>query len=251
MSERERIITAERSIIWAADTRPEIFEQTVKKLGEAGMGAVNLKTGEPGLGAVKLGFTLGYSIGLPKAVEKIRELGSPVHPIPVIFDHQKAGNDIPDMGKEFAAVMSNASVDAAILFPFTGEDVEESWIKALQHYNIGVIVGAEMTHPGINDRIKPGAFERMFTQAFELGVSNFVVPGNKPERVAHWRGLMDQELGQGKFDLFAPGFGFQGGAIQDAIDVAGRRFHPIVGRAIHTAEDPASVVRGMHEDLYS
>lgn len=226
----DRIIEARQSIVWAADVMPDKFEAIVQQLGNTG------------LGAVKLGLQVGYGMGLPKAVEMVREADSE---LPVIFDHQKAGNDIPDTGKNFAKVMKYSGVDAAILFPFTGDDVEERWIQELQEEEIGVIVGAEMTHEGIRSRIKKEAFAEMFMQAFKHGVTDFVVPGNKPERVSHWREFMDQELGQDNYDLYAPGFVAQGGNITEAGKVAGSNFHAIVGRGIHGAENPAQAIREM------
>lgn len=226
----DRIIEAERSIVWAADVMPDTFETIIRQLGSTG------------LGAVKLGFEIGYGLSLPKAVEMVHEAEEG---LPVIFDHQKAGNDIPDTGINFAKVMKYGGVDAAILFPFTGEDVEERWIYELQEEEIGVIVGAEMTHGGITSRIKEGAFAEIFIQAFKHGVRDFVVPGNKPESVLRWRELMDRELGEGNYDLYAPGFVAQGGKITEAGQVAGPNFHAIVGRGIHSADNPGEVVTEM------
>jgi len=215
---------------------PEQFEPVVRQLGGTG------------LGGIKLGFQVGYGMGLPQAVETIRE----VEPdMPIIFDHQKAGNDIPDTGKNFAQIMERAGVDAAILFPFTGDDVQKRWTYELQESGIGVIVGAEMTHEGITSRTRDGAFSDIFGQAINEGVRNFVVPGNKPERVIAWKRMMDRALGEGNYDFFAPGFVTQGGTISDAGQVAGPKFHAIVGRGIHGAEDPGEAVRGMVQELRS
>jgi len=230
----DRIIQAEKSIVWAADVMPDKFKDIVQQLGNTG------------LGAIKLGFQVGYGLGLEKAVDMVREVDSE---LPVIFDHQKAGNDIPDTGKNFARTMKLGNVDAAILFPFTGDDVEERWIQELQEQDINVIVGAEMTHEGIRSRIRDIAFEDIFIQAFKYGVCDFVVPGNKPASVTHWRGLFDSELGEGNYDLYAPGFVAQGGEITEAGQVAGPRFHAIVGRGIHDAENPRSAVQEMISGL--
>lgn len=234
MSEVDRIIQAERSIVWAADVMPYRFEEVLQQLGGVG------------LGAVKLGFQVGYGLGLPRAVEMVRETEEG---LPIIFDHQKAGNDIPDTGENFAKIMKYSGVDAAILFPFTGDDVEERWIQELQEQEVGVIVGAEMTHEGISSRIREGAFLEIFTQAFKHGVRDFVVPGNKPERVTHWRALMDKELGAGNYDLYGPGLVTQGGKISEAGEAAGPKFHGIVGRGIHGSNNPAQAVRGMVREL--
>ncbi len=222
MAQTERIITAERSIIVAADVEPDAFGGLVSSLGGIG------------LGGVKIGFEIGLGMGLQAASEIVRQEDPTLR---IIYDHQKAGNDIPDTGKNFARAMKRGGVDAAILFPFTGDDVEERWIHELQEEEIGVIVGSEMTHVGITDRIKKGAFEEIFMQAMKYGVRDFVVPGNKPERVAHWKAFFDEQIGEGHYDLFAPGFVTQGGDISAAGEQAGRNFHPIVGRGIYEAED--------------
>ncbi len=222
----ERIIPADRSIIIASDVRGSTFKSLVDNTGNV-----------EGISAYKLGFKVGYSgLSLPRAVNYVHQETEKK----VIFDHQKAGNDIPDTGKDFAEVMEDAEVDAAIIFPFTGPNVEEAWIKALQEKDIPVIVGAEMTHENISGPlgyIKSNAFKRMFMQAVELGVTNFVVPGNKPKRVAFYRKLFESELGAGNFDLYSPGLVAQGGEISAGGRAAGARWHGIMGRAIFAAED--------------
>lgn len=233
----ERIIEADRSIVVAADVSGYDFFNLTKKL--IGTSPVE------GMGGIKIGFQVGLGIGLPGAVEMIKSGGGYTHFKPgrnlaAIYDHQKAGTDIPDTGKNFARTMKEARVDAAILFPFSGPDVEESYISELQEQEVGVIVGAEMTHPGITGKesyVKPDAFEKMFYKAIALGVRNFVVPGNKPERVRHWREYFEREIGEGKFDLFAPGFVAQGGEITEAGKAAGKNWHAIVGRGITQAAD--------------
>lgn len=222
----ERIIPTDRSVIIAADVRGSHFESLVDNTGDA-----------EGVSAYKLGFKIGYSgLSLPRAVSYVHRHTDKK----VIFDHQKAGNDIPDTGKDFAEVMQDAEVDAAIVFPFTGPNVEEAWIRELQEREIPVIVGAEMTHDNISGPlgyIKSTAFKRMFMQAVKLDVTNFVVPGNKPKRVAYYRKLFESELGAGNFDLYSPGLITQGGEISEGGRAAGSRWHGIIGRAIFAAED--------------
>lgn len=224
----EGIIAYERSIVIAADVPAHDFRDLMASVGQVG------------LGGVKIGFQVGLGMGLRQATEIVRETDDSVM---VIYDHQKAGTDVPDTAENFAQTMDEAGVDGAILFPFTGEKVEENWIKALQDRSIGVIVGAEMTHPGITDYIQEDAFQRMFTKAVELGVTNFVVPGTKPDKVKQYREYFDVQLGIDNFDLYAPGFVAQGGVISEAGAQAGRNFHAIVGRGICKADDPREAAR--------
>jgi orotidine-5'-phosphate decarboxylase len=230
----EFTISPEKSIVLAADVEPAEFHGLVQSVAGTG------------LGGIKIGFEVGLGMGLKRASEIVREADNHIS---VIYDHQKAGNDIPDTGKNFARAMYDGEVDAAILFPFTGKPVEEKWIKELQDQHIGVIVGAEMTHPGITDFIRERAFREMFEGAVELGVTEFVVPGNKPDKVKLYREFFDQQLGAGNFDLYAPGFVAQGGEISEAGQQAGKKFHAIVGRGIYEAEDPRAATQTYVEQI--
>ncbi len=223
----ERIIPADRSVIVAADVEPEKFEGLVRDVGKV-----------EGLSGYKIGFEVGYGLTIAKAVATVKE----ANPDSVaIFDHQKAGNDIPDTGMNFGRTMKRGGVDAAILFPFTGPATQERWTKELQDQGIGVLTGSEMTHPKIRRSeggyIADDAFAEMFELAVALGVRDFVVPGNKPDKVADYRGFFEERLGSENFTLYAPGFVAQGGEISEAGIAAGYNWHAIVGRGIIAASN--------------
>jgi orotidine-5'-phosphate decarboxylase len=221
------VIPAERSIIVAADVEPEKYYELVE-----GIGAVK------GISGYKIGFEVALGITLAAAVEVVRNVDESAV---AIYDHQKAGNDIPDTGVNFARTMVRGGVDAAIVFPFNGPQVEESWIRELQQKNIGVIFGSEMTHKqqrhSEGGYIADDAFLKMFSQAVALGVKDFVVPGNKPEKVQEYREFFDEEVGEGEYSLFAPGFVAQGGEISETGQAAGKSWHAIIGRGITQAAD--------------
>ena len=100
--------------------------------------------------------------------------------LPIIYDHQKAGTDIPDMGAKFMEACKG--FDAVILFPQAGPDTEKAWIKAAQDAKMHVIIGGEMTHSGyLNETggfLENNAPARIYEIAASMGVSEFVVPGN-------------------------------------------------------------------------
>src|SRR3989338_6251788 len=95
-----------------------------------------------GVGAYKIGFELVIPFGMEKIVKTIRKHTK----LPIIYDHQKAGTDIPDMGLKIMNACK--SVDAVILFPQAGPETEAAWIKAAQKAKMNVIIGGEMTHKG-------------------------------------------------------------------------------------------------------
>ncbi len=221
----QKIIGRDRSVIPACDLDSlEQFESLVKQTADI-----------DGIGGYKIGFELGLSFGLPEVVRVARRHTDK----PLIYDHQKAGTDIPDTGRNFARVMKKAGIDTVILFPQAGPETERAWIYQALDQGLKVIVGGRMTHPAyavseggfITDE---GALE-MYRIAARAGINDFVVPGNKPEVIKHIRELVEAEGARPIF--YAPGFIAQGGNINDAAKEAGERFHGIVGRGIYSAAD--------------
>ncbi len=219
----QRIIPYDRSIVVAAD---------VSSPAAAAFLAGALK-GVNRIGGFKVGLELGLA-GLKQTVDAIRNVDPNAA---VIYDHQKAGNDIPEMGAKFAKQVKMAGCDAAILFPFAGPETQERWTKDCQDAGLGIIVGGVMTHPKFlvseGGYIADDAPERIVRLACALGVRDFVVPGTKIAWVEKLHGILVEELGIANFVLYAPGFITQGGDISECGRAAGAYFHPIVGRDIY------------------
>lgn len=218
------IIQSKRSVIVAADV------PNLGKLANLAEGMV----GVTGIGGFKLGLTLAMQ-DLFVAVSAVRRSLGPSFPI--IYDHQKAGNDIPDMGKQFAEVLKNSGVNATILFPFAGPATQEAWTKACFDAGLQVLTGGVMTHPQFlvseGGYIADESVERIYRLACKLGVRDFVVPGNKINWVKQIRSALVEELGEGNFVLYAPGFITQKGDISECGQAAGNEWHAIVGSAIY------------------
>jgi len=221
----QRIISYDKSIIPACDVPTlEEFENLVKETSEIEK-----------IGGYKIGFELSLGYGLEKVVETARKHTSK----PIIYDHQKAGIDIPETGKNFARVCKKAGIDTVILFPQAGPETERAWIYHSLNEGLNVIVGGRMTHPAYSQSeggfiSDEGALE-MYRIAARAGINNFVVPGNKPEVIKKVREIVEAEGIDPVF--YAPGFVSQGGKIEEAAKVAGEKWHAIVGRGIYQAHD--------------
>ena len=184
-----------------------------------------------GIGAYKIGFELVIPFGMKKVIEEIRSLSD----LPIIYDHQKAGTDIPDTGAKF--MKACRGVDAVILFPQSGPVVEEEWIKAGK--NMKVIIGGEMTHKGYlakdNGYLSDDMPTRVYTIAANLGVEDFVVPGNKPDKIKEYKAML--EAMNVKPVFYSPGLITQGGSLSEGAKAAGNNWHAIIGRGIYQAKD--------------
>lgn len=186
-----------------------------------------------GVGAYKIGFELVIPHGMRKVVEEIKKLSDK----PIIYDHQKAATDIPDMGKKFVAACEG--IDAIILFPQAGPITEKAWIQAVLDAGKTCIVGGEMTHKAY--LLKDGGFiddnapARMYGIAAEMGIKDYVMPGNKPVRLKQYREFL-QSKGVTP-TIYSPGLVAQGGKIEESTKAAGESWHAIVGRGIYQAQD--------------
>lgn len=191
----------------------------------------------PGISTYKVGCVPVLNYGLPSIVGIIRAYAK--RPVSIIYDHQKAGTDIPELGIKFARSVKRAGADAAILFPLSGPVTEKAWIEACKGEGLTVLVGGHMTHAAFLETeggfIAATAPEGMYRIAAQMGVTDFVVPGNKVEFVLKYRTFLEMILGVGAFRLWAPGFISQKGDITETGAVAGELWHAIVGSALYNA----------------
>ena len=192
----------------------------------------------------KVGFYLALTFGLTALVNKIRQ-DAPGKKI--IYDHQKAANDIPEMGDKFARLMRISGIDQAILFPFAGPRTEESWIKACQDEDIDVIVGGKMTHDGFSTSeggiVSPLSSGLIYRRAAMLGVTSFVMP---PNDFDFYKSVLDDigRFSKEKPIIFSPGFGARGHNTNIYTDI------PIIGRAIYQSSDPNKETLNWYKKLF-
>jgi orotidine-5'-phosphate decarboxylase len=196
----------------------------------------------------KIGFTLALRYGLPHIVKTLRSVGARL----IIYDHQKGGTDIPQMGEKFAAVCGDSGIDGAILFPHTGPKTLAAFVAALQKTNVTPIVGGHMTHSAYlssdGGYIADNAPQRIYQEAAALGVKDIVIPGNQLELMAKYVELFSQACTDPGF--WFPGIGRQGGDLKKAISaVSIGRAYPIVGTAIYDSEDPINALRSLMAQL--
>jgi orotidine-5'-phosphate decarboxylase len=245
-----KIIDKKRSIIPACDVENlETYEKILEATHDIGK-----------IGGYKIGISLGLTYGLPKVVKLTRKYSDK----PIIFDLQKAGNDIPDTGKIFARVCKEAEIDAVILFPFSSPITAYEWIRDAQKEGLGVIVGARMTNPrqlegdysnpkdkdyskifkelgfeeDLDGFIRRDAPEKIYRLAARLGITDFVVPGNRPKEAESIIQLLKEECDE--LAIYSPGLIAQGGDLTEGGELAEKfkiEWHAIVGRALYRAKD--------------
>ena len=228
------IIKLEKSIIPSCDV------DSLEKLDKLVKATCAVK----GVGGYKIGFELVIPFGMEKVVNTIRKYTK----LPIIYDHQKAGTDIPDMGGKFMKACKLA--DAVIIFPQAGPETEAAWIKAAQQNKVNIIVGGEMTHQAYLEEsggfLKNDAPSRMYEIAASMGVTDFVIPGNKPEKALEYVDLIKRKIKNPVF--YSPGLVAQGGNITDLAKKLDS-WHAIIGRAIYEAKDIKKAAEELAKNL--
>lgn len=198
-----------------------------------------------GIGAYKIGLELCIPYGICQVIDTIRKWTD----LPIIYDHQKAATDIPELGDKFAKAVKG--VDAVILFPFTGPETEKAWIKSCKKEKLGVIVGGEMTHAGFLEReggfISESDALKIYEIAADEKINDFVVPGNKPDKIKLYKAFLEARGIKPVF--YSPGLIAQGGDITESAKAAGERWHAIVGRALYDSKDMHRSAKEMVRDL--
>ena len=197
-----------------------------------------------GIVGYKVGFILGLKYGLRTVVKTVKKHTD----LPVIYDHQKAGTDIPEMGLEFATICKDSGIEGVIIFPQSGPETETAFIKALKDTGLTPLVGGEMTHPRYLEKdggfIRNNAPEEMYVNGAKSGAEFFIVPGNKPDQISNYARLLRGIIPQPKFCM--PGIGRQGGDIESAFKATGGLpAYAIIGSAIYKSPD----VRKSAEDF--
>lgn len=195
-----------------------------------------------GVVAYKVGATAALRLGLAGAVQAVRAHSG----LPVIYDHQKAGPDIPDMAAKYAAVCQEARVGAVILFPLAGPDAVRRFAGEALRRNVVPVVGGDLPVPDYHVSqggfVADGALDRILDASVELGVQHFVVPATEPGEIRRRAEQLRARVPTPA--LFMPGIGALGGTIETAFAAAaGCSRYAIVGRAISGAPDPGEAAR--------
>ncbi|MBI2656282.1 orotidine 5'-phosphate decarboxylase [Candidatus Woesearchaeota archaeon] len=228
------IIKLKKSIIPSCDV------DSLEKLSKLVKSTCSVK----GIGAYKIGFELVIPFGMERVIRTIRKYTK----LPIIYDHQKAGTDIPEMGAKFMEACKLA--DAVILFPQAGPETEAAWIKSAQQSKMNVIIGGEMTHQAFLKEaggfIDDNAPRRIYGIAASMGVTDFVIPGNKPEKALEYANIIKNKIKNPVF--YSPGLIAQGGNISDLAKKLDS-WHAIIGRAIYEAKDIKKAAEELAKNL--
>lgn len=182
-----------------------------------------------------LGYKIGFYLGLRYSLTKIVEISRSFTSKLLIYDHQKAGNDIPEIGVKFAKVCKESGIDKIILFPFAGPKTMKEWVLACKKENLSVILGGIMTHSNFLESEGGFISDKKIFDIFLLGIkfeiSEFVIPGTKLGIAKKIELILKKKKISPVF--YIPGIGKQGAKIEEIDKLLSSEWYPIIGRSFY------------------
>jgi orotidine-5'-phosphate decarboxylase len=200
-----------------------------------------------GVVGYKLGAVIALRLGLGPAIDAVRQLTD----LPVLYDHQKAGTDIPSMSDGFTKACRDAGADGLVLFPLAGREAVRQFAERTRQRGMTPLVGGELPYPEYRARhggfVHDGALARILDEATGVGVDHVIIPANDPKKVRRHTGAVRRRVARPS--VFLPGIGTLGGSIDAAFAAAeGCRRYAIIGRSIVAARRPATMARRFAEE---
>ena len=206
--------------------------------------------GIEGVRGYKIGAAPAIYNSLPYVASLIREHSPNAQ---IIFDHQKAGNDLVAMTFPFLSSIYLSNIRDVIIFPFTGEQIAMEWVSAVKKLSLNPIFGCYLTDPGFEAIVNTNLLFHMFNKARLQGVTQFVVPATKErftQNLLESFRVYSTYLSE-PFTYYIPGIGAQGGSLDFV-----RKMHnlygniiPIVGRLITQSDDIREATYKLIESL--
>jgi orotidine-5'-phosphate decarboxylase len=211
---------------------------------DAACQVVESTRGIEGVVGYKLGLTMVLRLGLGEAVRRIKEITD----LPVLYDHQKAGPDVPDMAGKFCRICAEAGADGLILFPLAGPRAVDGFVGESLDNGLLPVVGGDLPLADYNASgggyVIDDALDHIFARAADLGARHFIVPGNTADKVRHHAARLAGRMQTPS--LVIPGIGALGGSIDECFAAAaGCNAYAVVGRAVYGADDPAAAARAL------
>ena len=207
----------------------------------------NIKTLGKYLCAIKFNFHLL----LPLGEKKIKKINKIAHNFGLQTIADIKLNDIGNTNMITLQRLWNSGFDAVIVNPIMGPENLSELVKNAHKNNRGVIALVHMSHPGAKlgyglkvqdpDTKKMTNIHELFLKwSYSLHVDGIVVGATIPKLIESYH-----KKAKGRFEIYSPGVGVQGGDARDALDAGAN--YLIVGRTILNSKNPKLAAKKLQE----
>jgi orotidine-5'-phosphate decarboxylase len=156
----------------------------------------------PFVAGYKIGIELVLRSGLSKVVNSIRKYTD----LPIIYDHQKFGSDVPEIyTKSLFEAIKSSGADALVIIPHAGKETLNISVKRCFEVGLVPIIGGDLVHKGYiieeGGYIDNNAHQRIYLDAARLGVSHFIMACSRLDRIKTYCHQLGSIVGQLKIFL--------------------------------------------------
>ena len=207
----------------------------------------NIKT----LGKYICAIKFNFHLLLPLGEQKIKKINKIAHDFGLQTIADIKLNDIGNTNMITLQRLWNSGFDAVIVNPIMGPENLSELVKNAHKNNRGVIALVHMSHPGAKlgyglkvqdpDTKKMTNIHELFLKwSYSLHVDGIVVGGTIPKLIELYH-----KRAKGKFEIYSPGIGVQGGDAHDALNAGAN--YLIVGRTILNSKNPKLEAKKLQE----
>jgi orotidine-5'-phosphate decarboxylase len=156
----------------------------------------------PFVSGYKIGVELVLKSGLDKIVSSIRKLTD----LPIIYDHQKFGSDVPEIyRRSLFETIKSSGINALIILPHSGKETLKMTVKGCIDVGLIPIIGGDLSHEGYTIEeggyIDNNAHQRIYLDSATLGVSHFIMSCSRLDRIKIYCHQIRAVVGQLKIFL--------------------------------------------------
>jgi orotidine-5'-phosphate decarboxylase len=195
--------------------------------------------------AIKINFHLI----LPLSISQMSEINDLIHSYQLQSIADIKLNDITRTNEVAIDYLLKMGFDAVIVNPFMGKEALQAAVDQAHKNHAGIIALIYMSHPGAKDGFNVDIMNRnarmykLFLEyAYECQVDGIVVGATQID-------VLKEISGQKQVPIYSPGFGPQGGNIQQAAKNGTDYF--IVGSLIITSTNPVNIVKQIQHEISS
>jgi orotidine-5'-phosphate decarboxylase len=207
----------------------------------------NIRTLGKYISAIKFNFHLLLPLG-EKSITKINKVAHDFG-LQTIADIKL--NDIGNTNMITLQKLWQSGFDAVIANPIMGPENLSELVKNAHNNNRGIITLVHMSHPGAKLgyglRVQDPSTKKMsnlhdlfLKWSYSLHVDGVIVGATVPKLIE-----LSSKKAKGRFEIYSPGVGTQGGNPRDALDAGAN--YLIVGRTILNSKNPQLEAKKLQE----
>ncbi|MEO9306809.1 MAG: orotidine-5'-phosphate decarboxylase [Nitrososphaera sp.] len=203
------------------------------------------------LGNYLCAVKFNFHVLLPLGEKSIKKINKTAHDMGLQTIADIKLNDIGNTNMVTLQRLWSSGFDAVIANPIMGPENLSQLVKNAHGNNRGVITLVHMSHPGaklgyglrVQDPStgKMTSVHELFLKwSYSMNVDGIVVGATIPDLIRQ-----SSKKAKGKFEIYSPGVGTQGGDPTDALDAGAN--YLIVGRAILNSKNPKLEAQRLQE----